>query len=85
MDSEEEMNSIWLFDVLNITAVNFRKASQQLSITTEIITTYSAKNKSFYMVGSTFEGTRLPGKLLYNGNKVTEDQNDQRINDFYSS
>lgn len=80
MDSEEEMNSIWLFDLLNILAVNFRKASQRLSITSEIITTFFGKDKSLYIVGSTYEGTRLPGKILYNGNEVTENQ---KNNGFY--
>ncbi|CAG2243542.1 unnamed protein product [Mytilus edulis] len=74
------MNSIWLFDILNIIAVDFRKYCQRFSITREIMSTFYVNNKSVYMVGSTYEGTRLPGNvrdidilLCYESPRVIED------------
>ncbi|CAC5364795.1 unnamed protein product [Mytilus coruscus] len=59
--SEEEADSIWLFDLLNIIGANdvFRKTSLHAGIICEILQSF-AYLVSFYHMGSTFEGTVTP-------------------------
>lgn len=66
MDSAEEFDSIWLFNILNMIGVNeeYRKTCQQDGIMKEILDSFERKN-SFYFMGSSVEGTIVPGKTFF--------------------
>lgn len=63
MHSDDENNSIWLFDVLDTIGVNavYRKTREQTGIINEILQTFQT-SFTVYNVGSTIEGTATPGE-----------------------
>lgn len=66
MNLDEEENSIWWFDVLNTIGADdvYRKARKQAGITGEILESFLYPLTCFNM-GSTIEGTAIPGDNLH--------------------
>lgn len=65
MFTDDENDSLWLYDVLDIIGVNeeFRKISQRTYILGEIIQTFQSPNSTYY-VGSRSEGIFTSGNYL---------------------
>lgn len=66
MSSNEEDNSIWLFDVLNTIGINdeYRIVRRNQGIICEILESFEYRITTLNM-GSTIEGTDSPGEKLY--------------------